>query len=97
METTRPAASWRDYGWIVLGALIVGWSLVNLAQDVQRALSGASPLWQLLLAAIFWLAVMFFVGAGSWQRTVWGCPFSHSPDGNGVPPCPRHDVERDRP
>lgn len=66
---------WRDRAWGAV-ALIVAAATISAVADAG-VLVGA-----LYLLAGFWLVV------GAWRRTVWGCPFSHQPDGEA--PCPRH-------
>lgn len=59
--------TWRDYAWVA-AALVVTAGTISAVADAGL-LIGA-----LLVLATFWIV------AGAYRRTVWGCPFSHTPD-----------------
>lgn len=67
--------TWRDYAWSVVALLA---ALALLSRAVESGL---------LFGAVMLLAG-FWVVAGAWRRTVWGCPFSH--DAEAEVACPRH-------
>lgn len=72
--------TWRDYAWIAV-ALVAAAGMISAVAD-SGLLVGA-----LLVLAGFWIV------AGAYRRTVWGCPFSHAPGAEEQ--CPRHDTHGD--
>jgi hypothetical protein len=95
-EGPRPAPTWRDAAWALLAGVVAGATVLQLGRLAHRAATDPDvvPSTGMLLLAfvvtVVWLMTVYWVAAGSWRRTVWGCPFEHlqaSPAGRR---CPRH-------
>lgn len=92
----RPAATARDVLWSTLGAVLLA---VTVFQTVRLAWTLAtSPdvdvtgLGAILgfLVTFAWFWIVYWVAAGAWRRTVWGCPFQHVEDAPWERRCSRH-------
>lgn len=77
MAIPQPPTSWRDLAWAAVGAAAVAWFV--------KAIATAT-----LVVGLLLVVAGFFVVAGAWRRTIWGCPFSHDPDDQTAESCPRH-------
>ena len=92
----RPRGTFRDGFWIALtGALIVVtvlqlirlvWTLVT--SDQVRISGGGAFLG--FLVTVVWLLTIFWLAAGAWRRSVWGCPFEHTESAGFDRRCRRH-------
>lgn len=91
----RPSATWRDAAWAALAVALVGltaFQLVRLAYLAATAEAAPSGLGLLLafVITVVWLLTVYWVSAGAWRRTVWGCPFEHTADAPRLRRCARH-------
>ncbi|MEX1163818.1 MAG: hypothetical protein WEB03_09575 [Nitriliruptor sp.] len=92
----RPRGTFRDGFWIALtGALIVVtvlqmirlvWTL--LTSDQIQVSGGGAFLG--FLVTVVWLLTIFWLAAGAWRRSVWGCPFEHTEAAGYGRRCRRH-------
>jgi hypothetical protein len=42
------------------------------------------------LVTVVWLLTIYWLAAGAWRRSVWGCPFEHTEDVRWERRCQRH-------
>lgn len=92
----RPRATFRDGFWIALtGALLVVtilqvvrlvWTLTT--SDQVQVTGGGAVLG--FLVTVVWLLTIYWLVAGAWRRSVWGCPFEHTQDAHHDRRCQRH-------
>lgn len=92
----RPPARVRDVVWSLLGAVLVavtvvqsGRLAVTLATSPDVDLSGIGVVVGIVVT-IAWYLIVYWVTAGAWRRTVWGCPFAHTADAPWERRCQRH-------
>lgn len=93
----RPHATWRDLVWAALAVAIavvtvvqvVGLGAALLRSELEPTIGGV--LLGFAITVVWWLTIHWLV-LGAWRRSVWGCPFPHTPDDglDGVMRCPRH-------
>lgn len=92
----RPPPRARDVGWLVLAVALVGLTLVQLGRLAHRAatdpevVAGTAALLLAFAITVLWLLTIYWLAAGAWRRTVWGCPFDHESSAPRVRRCPRH-------
>ncbi|WP_157042085.1 hypothetical protein [Nitriliruptor alkaliphilus] len=94
----RPRPSFRDGFWIALtGALVVVTVLQlirlvwTLATSDQIQVTGGGALLGFLVTVV-WLLTIYWLVAGAWRRSVWGCPFEHTEDAHYDRRCQRHPL-----
>lgn len=91
----RPTPTLRDVGWALLAGGLVLVTLVQLvrmvvlAASAERAPTGGGLLLAFLVTVV-WLLTIYWLAAGAWRRSVWGCPFAHRQDAPAGRRCPRH-------
>lgn len=42
------------------------------------------------LITVMWFLTIYWLAAGAWRRSVWGCPFEHTEDTPDARRCQRH-------
>jgi hypothetical protein len=91
----RPRATGRDLVWgllaagvAVLTAAQLGALFVALLRLETRPTTGGFVLG--FLITVVWLLTIWWLVAGAWRRTVWGCPFHHTSAGADARRCTRH-------
>jgi hypothetical protein len=92
----RPRATVRDGFWLALcGAITVVTTLQlvrlvwTLTTSDQVQVSGGGAVLGFLVTVV-WLLTIFWLSAGAWRRSVWGCPFDHAEDAVFDRRCRRH-------
>jgi hypothetical protein len=92
----RPRATLRDGFWLALCGAIVVVTLLQLVRLVwtlatsdQVQVSGGGAFLGFLVTVV-WLLTIFWLSAGAWRRSVWGCPFEHTEDAGFDRRCRRH-------
>lgn len=94
----RPPARLRDGLWLALAAaLLVVTSLqvvrlvgVLVTSDEVQVTGGGAFLG--FLVTVVWFLTIFWLVAGAWRRSVWGCPFEHAVDAHLHRRCQRHPL-----
>lgn len=92
----RPAAGPRDLAWAALAVLLVAVTALQLARLAYRAatdpdvVAGGGALLLAFVVTVVWLLTIYWLSAGSWRRTVWGCPFEHRRRAPSARRCERH-------
>lgn len=92
----RPRAHLRDGFWLALtGALVIVTVLQvirlvwTIATDDRVQVSGGGAFLGFLVTVVWFLTIYWLV-AGAWRRSVWGCPFEHTEDAHYDRRCQRH-------
>lgn len=92
----RPRGTVRDGLWLALcGAIVVVTTLQlvrlvwTLASSGQVQVSGGGAFLGFLVTVV-WLLTIFWLSAGAWRRSVWGCPFEHTEEAGSDRRCRRH-------
>jgi hypothetical protein len=92
----RPSPRLTDIVWLTLtSALLVVtvFQVIRLvitvltSPDVQVTGGGA---FLGFLVTVVWFLTIYWVTAGAWRRSVWGCPFEHAEDAVWERRCRRH-------
>ncbi len=92
----RPRAGWRDRAWVLVAGALGGVTIFQFVRlgivamtDPELEVSGLGLLLGFVITVV-WLLIVWWVLAGAWRRTVWGCPFAHLEDAAPTRRCPRH-------
>jgi hypothetical protein len=92
----RPRGTFRDGVWLALtGAILVvttaqlGRLAWFLATDDRVQVTGGGAFLGFLITVV-WLLTIYWLAAGAWRRSVWGCPFEHTTDAGPDRRCQRH-------
>ncbi|GGI06919.1 hypothetical protein [Egicoccus halophilus] len=93
----RPPAGWRDVVWLALAVGIAAVTALQFVRLAWTALGGDLPVTTggLVLAfviTVVWLLTIHWLVAGSWRRSVWGCPFEHTEAAVAERRCQRHPL-----
>ncbi|MTV27558.1 hypothetical protein FTX61_19375 [Nitriliruptoraceae bacterium ZYF776] len=92
----RPGPAWRDVTWLAAAvglAAVTGFQLVRLAATLvtsSEVVVGGGGAFLGFLVTVVWLLTIWWLVAGAWRRTVWGCPFDHTLAAIPERRCPRH-------
>lgn len=94
----RPAVAWRDLVWaslmvvvVLLSVLILTAVVLYYAGSGEVQLGGLGTFIGFVVTAAA-LTNVFWLAAGAWRRTVWGCPFAHTEDAPWGMKCQRHGL-----
>lgn len=92
----KPRGGLRDGLWLaatvtllVVTALQVVRLVVRVATDPDVQVGGTGALLGFLVTLV-WFLFIYWLAAGAWRRSVWGCPFEHTEDAAFERRCPRH-------
>jgi hypothetical protein len=94
----RPRPRWKDVAWTTLAVVLAVVTVVQVVRlattlqtspDVQVTGGGA---FLGFLVTVVWFLTIYWVVAGAWRRSVWGCPFEHAEDAVWERRCRRHDL-----
>lgn len=94
----RPPARWRDGLWLAFAGAV---ALVTVLQTIRLVVTvltdervqvtgGGAVLGFIITVA--WYLTIYWLAAGAWRRSVWGCPFEHREDAPYDRRCQRHPL-----
>lgn len=91
----RPRARVRDGVWLGMAVGLAAVTAVQFVRLAWVALTGdldvsTAGLFLAFVITVVWLMTIFWLVAGAWRRSVWGCPFDHVADAPEARRCPRH-------
>jgi hypothetical protein len=94
----RPRPRFRDGFWLALAAALVVVTVLQvirlvwtIATDDRFQVSGGGAFLGFLVTVV-WFLTIYWVAAGAWRRSVWGCPFLHTEDAHYDRRCQRHPL-----
>jgi hypothetical protein len=92
----RPRGTVRDGFWLALCGAIAVVTVLQLVRLVwtlttsdQLQVTGGGAFLGFLITVV-WLLTIYWLSAGAWRRSVWGCPFDHAEDAAFDRRCRRH-------
>lgn len=94
----RPAPRARDLAWLTLAVALIVVTAAQLLRLAHRAatdpdvVAGGGALVLAFVVTVVWLLTVYWLAAGSWRRTIWGCPFEHTTSAPRARRCHRHDL-----
>ncbi|MEX1178251.1 MAG: hypothetical protein WEB09_07290 [Nitriliruptor sp.] len=92
----RPPGRLRDGFWLALTGALIAVTVLQLIRLVwtlatsdQVQITGGRAFVGFLITVV-WLLTIFWLAAGAWRRSVWGCPFEHIESAVWDRRCQRH-------
>ena len=92
----RPRGTFRDGAWLALTSTLIVVTVLQVIRLVwtlltsdQVQVSGGRAFIGFVITVV-WLLTIFWLTAGAWRRSVWGCPFEHTTDAHYDRRCRRH-------